>query len=403
MTIFFLCAIIFTLDFMDGPLLVFKLTENKVPLGHVTDTQCRPDYTAAFDKHWGKDGIMFWPCIRLAGEKASKGKSKEDQTKQAISYLHYLLLARPDLHVAQRLLTTETSITFLLGIGGLGLRSFEVPWGMEVYEVAYAFFYRLYDPGDFADRGYELMDSSVMQYLDLDPKKIKDVVVPYNMHLEVTEMIEVDGVEGKTTSPAVCVDFIPICTRNPFETRTHVLSNPSSELTIHGKPLTVLKDQMCRLGTRFNEHTILNAVHKPGEVPGVVEMLYQKIIKSSHLLGNERGKHLTGLRQSGMPFLSLPNLQQVLETIFDVLEGPSFHQTFHVLCSHCAVLRFLRYKCQILHRDISKGNVLYVEEETFSTTDAVLDAGSVGAGGINVTEELCLYLLCEGHVQLRSY
>ena len=78
-----------------------------------------------------------------------KGKSK---IKQAISYLHYLLLARPDLHVAQGLLTTEASITFLFGIGGLGIRSFEVPWHKEVYKVAYPFFYRVYDPGDFADR-----------------------------------------------------------------------------------------------------------------------------------------------------------------------------------------------------------------------------------------------------------
>jgi len=59
---------------------VFKLTENRVPLGHVTDIQSRPDYTAAFDKHWGKEGVTFW----LAGGKASKGKSKEGQTKQAI-------------------------------------------------------------------------------------------------------------------------------------------------------------------------------------------------------------------------------------------------------------------------------------------------------------------------------
>jgi len=91
---------------------MFKPTEHKIPFGHVTDTKCTPDYTAAFDKHWGKDGITFWPCIRFAGEKASNGTPKEEQGKQAISYLHYLLLARPDLHITQGLLTTKASITF---------------------------------------------------------------------------------------------------------------------------------------------------------------------------------------------------------------------------------------------------------------------------------------------------
>ena len=314
---------------------MFKLTENRVPLGHVTDARCRPDYTAAFDQHWGKDGVTFWPCIRLAGKKASKGKSKESQTKQAISYLHYLLLVRPDLHVAQGLLTTETSITFLLGIGGVGLRSFEVPWGVEVYKVAYAFFYRLYDPGKFADRAYRLADSILRDCLNLDFKMAEDVVVPYDVDLEITAT-GADGVETETTSLVVCEGFVPIYARNPFETRTHVLSNPSSELNIRGQPLTVLKDQMCRLGTRFNEHAILDAVHLPEEVPGVAQMVYHRKIDSPY--SNERGKYLTGLRQSGRPFLSIQTLQEMLETTFDTLEGT--FASSNILCSTLTLAQY---------------------------------------------------------------
>jgi len=303
---------------------VFKPTQHKIPLGHVTDTKCRPDYTAAFDKHWGKAGVTFWPCIRFAGEKASSGTPKEDRGKQAISYLHYLLLARPDLHVAQGLLTTEASITFLLGIGGRGVCSLKIPWGKDVYKVAYAFIYRLYDPGDFADQAYKLMDSRVIQYLKLDSNQTRDVVVPYDVDLEVTG----------TTHPVVCSDFVPIYASNPFETRTHVLSNPSSKLKIHGKYLTVLKDQLCHLGTRFNEHTILDAVHG---VPGVVEMVYQRKIESP-FNSDERKKHLTGLKQSGRPFLAIETLQQMLETAFDVLEG-----TFASSSILCCVLTFAQY------------------------------------------------------------
>ena len=64
-----------SLDFPTKPFLVFKSTGGKRPRGHVTDTECRSDITAAFDKDWGKDGTTLRPCIRLADENASKGKS----------------------------------------------------------------------------------------------------------------------------------------------------------------------------------------------------------------------------------------------------------------------------------------------------------------------------------------
>jgi hypothetical protein len=67
---------IFTLDFPDKELLEFKYTENKALLGHVTDTKCRPDITAAFSSDWTEQGITHWSCAQLAGERASKGKTK---------------------------------------------------------------------------------------------------------------------------------------------------------------------------------------------------------------------------------------------------------------------------------------------------------------------------------------
>ena len=150
--------VISTLDFPNKPLLVFRPTGNKYPRGHVADTACRPDITAAFEMDWSNDGTTLWPCMRLAGEQASGKKSRAYQEKQAISYLHYLLLARPDLHVAQGLLTSEHNITFLFGIAGYGIRSFAVNWGSKkLWKLLYAFVYRLYEPGDFADPSYVKM------------------------------------------------------------------------------------------------------------------------------------------------------------------------------------------------------------------------------------------------------
>jgi len=47
-------------------------------------------------------------------------------------------------------------------------------------------------------------------------------------------------------------------------TRTQILSNPDSEVKVtqvNGERLTVLKDQLCRIGTRFDEFTILKKIH----------------------------------------------------------------------------------------------------------------------------------------------
>jgi len=106
---------------------------------------------------------------------------------------------------------------------------------------------------------------------------------------------------------------------SPFGTRTHVLTNPSSEVQVNGRALTVLKDQLCRSDTRFDEQSILNHIHQPVRVPGVVEAVHSQIIETP--LTDGRQKHRLGLRQSGSPFMSIPTVRKVLETLFDVLEG----------------------------------------------------------------------------------
>jgi hypothetical protein len=69
-----------------------------------------------------------------------------------------------------------------------------------------------------------------------------------------------------------------------------------------------------------------------------------------------------------------------------------------------AVLRYLRFERFILHRDISKGNVMYFEDDPASLTGATSDAHS---GGFNKTAgskevPLCFikYLLGERYVEV---
>ena len=329
---------IFTLDFPERDTLVFHNTGNQPPLGHVTETMCKPDITAALKIYW-KNGRVHWPFIRLAGEAASKGKSHDEQMRQAISYLHYLLLARPDLYVAQGLLSSDKKLIFLFGIGGEGIRQFDVEWedpGLNKF--LYAFIYRLYEPGHFADSSY----------------------INTEFDEETTARFTINITYGG--DKIACRDFYPIYARNPFSTRTHVLSNPNFK--VDGNDLTIIKDQFCRVERHFDEQTILDKVHNPMWVPGVVVAPYgEKVELPRSALSGNRCKRRLGLGESGSPFTSIPTLSEVLETLFDVLEGTVFESLLQCDLLTCLqVLRYLRFNRNVLHRDISAGNVLYIED-----------------------------------------
>ena len=300
------------LDFTNSDLLIFKDTRKEAQRGHATDTQCRPDITAAFDKHWeGK--TTLWPCIRLAGANASKGKTPNQQREDAASYLHDLLLARPDLYVAQGLLTTKGNITLLFGIGGHGIRGITLSWdNKELSNLMYAFIYRLYMPDHFADSSYIEMNA------DLKTK-------------QVTYTIRIEDGENQVD----CRGFYAIYARNPFRTRTHVLSNPSSDVQVNGRELTDIKDQLCRADARFEEYDILNHIHDTESVAGVVEAVYHEVIEGGDqfLKLSARKKHRICLRQSGKPFMSIQTLQDMLEVIFDTLEGRFIMIIYYSTCS----------------------------------------------------------------------
>ncbi|KAN0139749.1 hypothetical protein V8E53_002411 [Lactarius tabidus] len=300
----------------DDKLLVFKDMEYKTPNAHITGTECRPDITAVFEKDWIEDHYTDWALIRLAGERASSGKSFNALKKNAAMYLHYLLLARPDFLVAQSLLTTKNGVVFFVGIGGVGIQQLEINWSDEnLYKFIYAFIYCLYNPSHFADPSYTRTGFD---------KETSEAT--YTVRFKTKE----------------CPNFRLILARNPFATRTHVLYNPS--LTQGGdRPPTVLKEQLCRTGRCFDELTILTKIHRLMNVPGVVEAVGGEIIPA--LLSPGREKHRLGLRQTGSPFTSIPTAKIMLEMLFDLLE----------------VLRFLHFRCNILHRDISIGNMMYIE------------------------------------------
>ena len=58
----FLLTYNFTLDFENHPILEFQDMGNKPQDGHLMDTRCRPNITAALQGHW-KGHDVHWPLI----------------------------------------------------------------------------------------------------------------------------------------------------------------------------------------------------------------------------------------------------------------------------------------------------------------------------------------------------
>ncbi|KAJ2913794.1 hypothetical protein MD484_g6624, partial [Candolleomyces efflorescens] len=307
----------------DLGVLVLKYTESKTPSNHDSDTRSRPDYTMAFEKNWEGDRIS-WPLIELVGEKASAGDNEPDLKN--LTYLHYLMTARPDLNVVLGFLTTSTGITFYVAVQGTSpTRHSTIAWGAkDLPQMMFAFIYRLYRPGAWDKRNWSRDRAKVSRQRTLGP-----CTGTFQIRLKtlVGQKIFSRGWRSEYSS-------------NPFQTRTHVLVNVHSDITIDGKRVTVIKDQLCK-NTRFTEKEIYDQIHGDGPVPGAA----QPVFYAKSQVSDSRTRHITGLHEYGRRILTVKTVDEMLRTVYDVLE----------------LLRYLRFKRDVLHRDISVGNILIVD------------------------------------------
>lgn len=151
------------------------------------------------------------------------------------------------------------------------------------------FIYHLYMPGHFVDPSYLNMKLDV-------PKNS----VEYTLCIAPPQ-----------TDPINCPGFFPLFASSPFGTHTYVLANPLSNVQVNNQDLIVINDQLCWLGTRFDEQSILNDIHRPVKVAGVVEAVHSETIETH--LSKGKQKHYIGLWQSGSPFISILTVQKMLE------------------------------------------------------------------------------------------
>ncbi|KAH6879686.1 hypothetical protein BKA70DRAFT_1411981 [Coprinopsis sp. MPI-PUGE-AT-0042] len=349
-----------------SPLLVFKDSEYNRPHGHHCDTQARPDIIAAFEDHWyarpNEDNRKHiqWSCVRLAGEKASKGESKEGQGKHALTYLDLFLLARPDFRGGFGLLLTEKEMVIYVATGGsqdLGKYAFK--WGSEwACRAVYVLVHRLYDLGLWRNPDIAMVyhdgDTPSAKFSISFPKEPESVSGSKDTSAAAIQrgatMAEAPGVgveRGKRGSERVWVaDYVCVFGSATFRTRTHVFvhqppASPSNENRGSLQIPKVLKAQLCPTNSRSDEIEILEHIHFLQHFPGVINLVcYERL---TAVVEGKVQKHL-GLDQQGNPFMSIETPQEMLMVIYDTLE----------------ITRALYNERKVLHRDLSKGNILFV-------------------------------------------
>ena len=108
--------------------------------------------------------------------------------------------------------------------------------------------------------------------------------------------------------------------------RTHTFVNNVNPIILNGVTITVIKDQYCYRGHRFNESEVLSHVHAEEEIPGVVHMAHSEDVKrddDTPVCSGVRYKKRIGLVEYGKPFMDLKTPLEALEAIYDLLESES--------------------------------------------------------------------------------
>src|SRR5258708_11029530 len=104
------------------------------------------------------------------------------------------------------MISYDDNVLFLFGIGGEGIREFDVEWkDRDFYKLLYVFIYRLYEPGTFADSSY------------IKTEFDEETTARYTINISYRGTKE-------------CRGFYSIYARNPFATRKHVLSIQNFEV-----------------------------------------------------------------------------------------------------------------------------------------------------------------------------
>ena len=296
----FTCLIIFSdaksqIRFYDTP--------NTAPKDHPTGTICRPDIVASRQR-----GAVHWTGIEATVEVHSSGKTVEGAGIQSASYSIFLLQARPDLLAVQGFCVTKTGIMLSITSSSCVKMTEALNMSDHAHRVLlYAFVNRLYDPGQ------DMIDPSV--------KRRWDDTVPHPHYVFDITLNPVDR------NPVICSGYRTVYARESLGQRAHIFVNEANPTHYNGVPIPVIKDAYCNEHNRFTEDEIINHIHRKGDVPGIVHIVYAEVVYYqglSHrvpIVQDGRQKTRLCLAEFGIGIMECKTVKDVLIMTYDLLES----------------------------------------------------------------------------------
>jgi hypothetical protein len=232
----------------------------------------------------------------MAMEFHSGGKSYDQRRKQAVTYVLYLLEARPDLVSALGLLVERDSLDFFFcnadEIKSLSLTKKE---------------------------NYAPLLRAIISYLNEGQTKNCDSTL-YRRKGEVVFDVSVPNGNASLGASEGASTLFESCSlrysHDPFGRRPSVfIYEPKNNVAA----IRVIKDQYIRKSRRWNEKDILTKIHASGTYPAVVRMCFSGEITQGGCGGRVRVRIC--LEDYGTDFLSLKTPRDIIYALYDLLEG----------------------------------------------------------------------------------
>ncbi|KAF8149829.1 hypothetical protein B0H34DRAFT_862560 [Crassisporium funariophilum] len=302
----------------------FHDVRNRKLLQHSTETNCRPDSVAVRSRD---NNEIHWSDVEAAIKIHSKGTNLTDGPLQAMSYAYYLLQARPDRVAVQGMYVDEGGVTlFLVSCTEIKRTQRLSLTTLANVRLLYAFVKQLYDP-------LPLMVDPTIRMRKKDGEKPR----LFNIELKIPGL-----------PPTICEGYRIFDCAPTRGQRTHIFVNLENPTIVEDQHVLVIKDQY-RLGDhRFSEKDVINHIHSDGEVPGIVCIVYAKQVyraNGSVVSFGCREKTRICMVNYGSHMMGVKTPKAALMMIYDLLKATCF----------------IYFNKNVLHRDISEGNVLVIE------------------------------------------
>jgi hypothetical protein len=281
-----------------------------------------------------EEANAYWGSIEMAIGYCPAGKSREKCLEEVISYVGYLLEARPDLVSALGLLLEPESFSLLL-CNADEIKKLTVSTAEDYFPLLLA----------------------VMKYLNGGQEKNLDATLSRESDPSLFNVAVPSGVAplgGPETEWTIYKSCTLCRSHVPFGRRSSVFKyQPNNDVTA----IRVIKDQYISKNHRWTEKDILDKIHASGTYPAVVRMCFAGTIPEAGC--GDRIRVRIALQDYGTDFLSLKTPRDAIYALHDLLEGEcSIASCGSVVFSSFSVTRSLYFDRKILHRDISPWNIM---------------------------------------------